>query len=65
MDGILEAFKRMTKNQTYTKIAAESGISRNTIYNVRKNPERATLRVLRKIMGAMGYRLIIKLERIQ
>lgn len=64
MNEILEAFEKMTKNQTYTQIAAESGISRNTIYNVRHNPERATLRVLRKIVGAMGYHLIIKLEKV-
>lgn len=64
MNEISEAFEKMTKSQTYTGIAAESGISRNTIYNVRNNPERATLRVLRKIMGAMGYRLVIKLEKI-
>ncbi len=65
MNEILEAFEKMTKTQTYTQIAAESGISRNTIYNVRQNPERATLRVLRKIVGAMGYRLTIKLEKVQ
>jgi DNA-binding phage protein len=65
MNEISEAFERMTKNQTYTEIARASGISRNTIYNVRNNPERVTLRVLRKIMSAMGYHLIIKLEKVQ
>jgi DNA-binding phage protein len=65
MEEIIKAFSEMTKDQTYTQIARTSGISRNTIYNVRKNPERVTLRVLRKIISAMGYHLIIKLEKVQ
>ncbi len=65
MNEVTKIFEKMTKDQTYTEIAQISGISRNTIYNVRKNPERVTLRVLRKIVGAMGYHLIIKLERMQ
>ena len=63
MKEVTKAFEEMTKDQTYTEIARASGISRNTIYNVRQNPERVTFRVLRKIVGAMGYRLIIRLER--
>ena len=64
MNEITKAFEAMPRAQTYTALAARSGISRNTIYNVRQNPERVTLRVLRKILDAMGYQLIIKLERI-
>lgn len=64
MTEILEAFNKMTKSQTYTEMASISGISRNTIYNVRHNPEGTTLRTLRRIVGAMGYRLVIKLEEI-
>lgn len=65
MNEVTKVFGKMTKDQTYTEIARISGISRNTIYNVRQNPERVTLRVLRKIMSAMGYHLIIKLEKMQ
>lgn len=64
MKEVTKAFEEMTKDQTYTEIAMRSGISRNTIYNVRQNPERVTFRVLRKIMSAMGYHLIIKLEKM-
>lgn len=64
MNEILKAFDNMTKSQTYTDMAAVSGVSRMTIYNVRKNPERATLGVLRRIVEAMGYRLVIKLEEV-
>lgn len=63
MNEIQKAFKQMTKEQTYTEIAKTSGISRNTIYNVRQNPERVTLRVLRLIVEAMGYNLVISLEK--
>jgi DNA-binding phage protein len=63
MNEILEAFNSMSKTETYTNVAAVSGVSRNTIYNVRKNPERVTLGVLRRIMSAMGYQLVIKLEK--
>jgi transcriptional regulator with XRE-family HTH domain len=51
------------KRQTYTEIARLSGVSRNTIGNVRKNPERATLGTLRKIFRAMGYEIILTLEK--
>jgi DNA-binding phage protein len=64
MDEILKAFDSMTKSETYTNVAIEAAVSRNTIYNVRQNPERATLGILRRIVEAMGYQLIIKLEKV-
>ena len=63
MNEILAAFAGMTKNQTYTELARLSGISRNTIYNVRKDPDRATLGTLRKIFQAMGFKVVIRLEK--
>jgi transcriptional regulator with XRE-family HTH domain len=47
------------KRQTYTEIAKLAGVSRNTIGNARKNPERATLGTLRKICRAMGYEIVL------
>jgi DNA-binding phage protein len=63
MNEIQKTFQNMTKSQTYTELARLSGISRNTIYNVRKNPERATLGTIRKIFRAMGYEVVIRLEK--
>jgi DNA-binding phage protein len=53
------------KRQTYTEIAAKARVSRNTVYNVRRNPERATLGTLRRIFRAMGYETQITLKKLK
>lgn len=46
---------------TYTAIAERAGVSRNTIYNIRKRPENATLKTLRRVFSAMGYEIVISI----
>lgn len=57
--------KSKFKSQTYTEIAERAGVSRNTIRNVRNEPERARLKTLRKIFKAMGYELVLSLEKTE
>ena len=63
--NIKEVFQALERPQTITEIAELSGVSRATIYNVRKHPERSALHVLRRIFKAMGYNIIITLERLE
>ena len=64
MDSIKDVLEILERKQTYTEISRVSGISRTTIFNVRKHPENSSLKVLRQIFGAMGYRLVLSLEKV-
>ena len=63
MDSIKDVLEILERKQTYTELSRVSGISRTTIFNVRKNPENSSLKVLRQIFGAMGYRLVLSFEK--
>lgn len=63
MENIEDVFKTLERPKTITEIARLSGVSRATIYNVKRQPEKSALHVLRRIFGAMGYRIIITLEK--
>lgn len=63
MDNIKNVFQTLEKRQSYSEIARLSGVSRNTIRSVRDDPEKTTIRTLRKIFGAMGYELVLSLEK--
>ena len=65
MDNIKEMFITLEKRQTFTEIASRSGVSRNTVFSVRKDPERSTVKTLRKIFQAMGYNLILTIEPLE
>jgi DNA-binding phage protein len=65
MENIKNVFETLNKKQTYSEIAVLAGVSRNTIRNVRNEPEKARLKTLRKIFKAMGYELVLTLEKIK
>lgn len=65
MENIKNVFETLNKKQTYSEIASIAGVSRNTIRNVRNEPDRARLCTLRKIFKAMGYELVLTLEKIE
>jgi DNA-binding phage protein len=47
----------------FTTLATRAGVSRNTIYNMRQNPDSAKIGTLRRVVEAMGYRLVVTIER--
>ncbi len=65
MENIANVFDTLSKKQTYSQIADLAGVSRNTIRNVRNNPESTRLKTLRKIFKAMGYELVLTLEKAE
>jgi DNA-binding phage protein len=54
----------LNKRMTYTEIAEKAGVSRNTVYNARKTPKKATLKTLEKIFSAMGYKIVFSLVEV-
>lgn len=52
-----------SKRMTFSEIAERAGISRVTLYNIRQAPENVKLSTLKAICSAMGYSLIISVER--
>jgi DNA-binding phage protein len=63
MNDVTNLLTALERQQTFTEIAKMAGVSRNTVYNVRKNPENSTLKVLKSVFGAMGYNLVLSLEK--
>jgi len=54
----------LDKNRvSFEEIAKKSGISRTTLFTIRQNPERAKLSTLRAIAAALGYRMVVSLEK--
>lgn len=49
----------------FRKVAKRSGLHYNTITNVRKDPEKSKVSTLRALAEAMGYKLILSLEKIE
>ena len=51
------------RGQTIADIALKAKVARGTVYNAARDPERSSLKILRKIFDAMGYKLIVLLEK--
>ncbi len=52
------------RGQTIADIASKAGVARGTIYNAARKPQNSTLGTLQRIFGAMGYRMVVSLEKI-
>lgn len=65
MDEIKNLFELLDRRQTYKVIAEQCGVSRNTLLSVRKNPEKSSLRVLRKVALGMGYDLVLTFQKME
>lgn len=65
MNEIKNIFETLNKRQSYSEIAEQAGVSRNTLLSVRTDPEKSSLRVLRKVALAMGYNLVLIFQKIE
>lgn len=65
MDEIKNLFELLDRRQTYKVIAKQCGVSRNTLLSVRKDPEKSSLRVLRKVALGMGYDLVLTFQKME
>ncbi|MCP4083190.1 MAG: hypothetical protein GY743_23455 [Planctomycetaceae bacterium] len=65
MDEIQNIFDNLNKRQSYSEIAERAGISRNTLLSVRTEPDKSSLRVLRRVATAMGYTLVLTFQKIE
>lgn len=63
MNEIKNLFEVLDNRQPYKTIAKQCGVSRNTLLSVRKDPEKSSLRVLRKVALGMGYDLILTFQK--
>lgn len=53
------------KPPNFSEIARKANVSRTTIYNIQRAPEKTTLKVLQRVFKAMGYKLVLSLEKIE
>jgi transcriptional regulator with XRE-family HTH domain len=65
MNEIKNLFEALNKRQPYSTIAEQAGVSRNTLLSVRTDPEKSSLRILRKVALAMGYNLVLTFQKIE
>jgi hypothetical protein len=60
---IKETLGRIFERKTVSGVARRAKVSRNTVYSVLKDPDKSSLRVLKQIFSALGYKLVLSLER--
>jgi DNA-binding phage protein len=63
LNEMLNLLNLNDRRVSYTQIARKAQISRTTLLKIRRDPEGAQLGTLRAIFEAMGYEMIISIQK--
>lgn len=64
MNDLEDLFQKLNRRTTYGEIADRVGISRTTLLKFRNEPDKSSIRVLRRIAQVLGYEIVLTFQKI-